>query len=99
MARKSFKTVAGFLRSMENDLCFAQEKAKLAGKTALSDEEGHRQIINHLLPTLGIKDRIGFTEKPLDAVQRMRKAAVSDKVAKDLDTCLKWLNDQRVTVV
>jgi hypothetical protein len=91
MARKKFKTVAGYLRSMADSLYLGQEKAKLAGKPALSDEDGQRQIINNLLLQLGIKDQVGFGEKPLVAVERMRKAAENDKLAKDLDTCLRWL--------
>jgi hypothetical protein len=96
MARKKFKTVAGYLRSMGDDLYFAQEKAKLAGRPAISDEEGQRQILNNLMPFLEIKDRIGFNEKPLDAIERMRKAAATEKQAKALDTCLKWLKQPRV---
>jgi hypothetical protein len=91
MTRKKFKTVAGYLRSMTDDLYFAQQKAKWAGKPALSDEDGLRQIVNNLLLQLGIKDQIGLAEKPLLAVERLRKAAENEKQAKDLDTCLRWL--------
>jgi hypothetical protein len=76
---------------MADSLYLGQEKAKLAGKPPLSDEDGQRQIINNLLLQLGVKDQVSLNEKPLVAVERMRKAAESDKLAKDLDTCLRWL--------
>jgi hypothetical protein len=91
MARRKYKTVAGYLRAMENDLGYKQEMARLHGKPVISVEDGQRQIINNFFVFLSIKDRVGPTEKPLDAIKRMRAAAVTDKQKADLDTCLKWL--------
>jgi hypothetical protein len=91
MTQKKFKTIAGYLRSTGDAHYYAQEKAKLAGRPALSDEEAQRQIINNLLPQIGIVGQIGSTEKPVDVVTRLRLAPENEKRAKDLDTCLQWL--------
>jgi hypothetical protein len=91
MANKKFKTIAGYLRSAGDNHYYAQEKAKLAGVPALSDEEVQRRIINNLLPQIGIAGQIGPTEKPIDVVTRLRQAPENEKRAKELDTCLQWL--------
>jgi hypothetical protein len=87
----ALKTIAGYLRSTGDNHYYAQEKAKLAGKPSLSDEEAQRQIINNLLPQIGIAGQIGATEKPIDVVTRLRQAPENEKQAKNLDTCLQWL--------
>ena len=59
MARKKFKTVAGYLRSAGGDFYYAQERAKHAGAPVTPDEEGQRRILNNLLPQIGIAGQIG----------------------------------------
>jgi hypothetical protein len=71
---KKFKTVSGYLRSMETDLCYQQQMAKLNGRPAISDDEGQRQIINNLLQQLGIGGQIEQAEKPHDAIRRLRQS-------------------------
>jgi hypothetical protein len=89
MARKKFKTIAGYLRSMETDLWAQQARAKREGRSFLSDEEGQRQILNNLFGQMGI-GTIAQDEKPLAAVVRLREGA-SEKHLKDLSACMKWL--------
>jgi CRISPR/Cas system type I-B associated protein Csh2 (Cas7 group RAMP superfamily) len=91
MARKKFKTVAGYLRSMGDDLYYKQETAQRQGRPAISDAEGKRQILNNLLPQIGIAGCIGSDEKPVDAIKRLREAAQTERDIKNLDACLKWL--------
>jgi hypothetical protein len=91
VARKKFKTVAGYLKSAGDGFYYKQEMAKLKGTVTLSEEQARREILNNLLPQIGIKDQIGPAEKPVDAVERMRKAPENEKQAKNLDTCLQWL--------
>lgn len=95
MARtKKFKTVAGYLRSMENDLYYQQERAKREGRSAISDDEGQRQIINNLLRQIGVAV-IEQTESPLAGVKRLRQAT-NEAQGKTLDACLKWLTQPTV---
>jgi hypothetical protein len=98
---KKFKTVAGYLRSMGDQLYYKQEKAKLEHRPVISDDEGERDIINNLLPQLGIVGRIGQDEKPRDGVKRLQQAAQGDAQVKALAACLKWLNgsSQRVRFI
>jgi hypothetical protein len=89
---KKFKTVAGYLRSMEDQLSYKQAMAELGGQHVMSDEDGERQIINNLLLQFGLADRIGADEKPRDGVRRLQQVARSDVQIKALAACLKWLN-------
>jgi hypothetical protein len=86
MARtKKFKTVAGYLRSNENE--------KLCGVDPDSDAERtiERQIINHMLPQLGITDTIKLDEKPRDGVERLLQQTTEVRQLKALKDCRKWL--------
>jgi hypothetical protein len=87
------KNVSRYLRRQEADLRYLQDTCRKANRAALapSDEEGQRRILNDLLSRLGIKGRVGLTEKPLDVVTRMRAAAANEDHARDLDACLHWL--------
>jgi hypothetical protein len=98
MRHKKFKTVAGYLRSMGDNLYYRQEMAKLRGGAGLSDEEGEKQIINNLLPQIGISGVIEPTEKPRDGIHRLRQTVQDERHMKALNDCLKWLGRGRWTV-
>jgi hypothetical protein len=88
---KKFKTVAGYLRSMHDNLSHRQGMARLRGGTSLSDEEVERQVINSLLPQTGIGGVIGPTEKPREGIHRLRQTVQDEQHIKILNDCLKWL--------
>jgi hypothetical protein len=97
---KKFKTIAGYLRNMENQLAHKQAMAELKGQPAISTEVGERDTINHLLPQIGVNtDRIGADEKPRDGVERLQRMAQGDTQVKALAACLKWLKRPRVVDV
>jgi hypothetical protein len=92
VARKKFKTIAGYLKSAGDKFFYAQEMAKLKGTVTVSEEQARREILNNLLPQIGIKGQIGPAEKPVDVITRLRQAPERDAgQVKSLDTCLKWL--------
>jgi hypothetical protein len=96
--RRQFKTVAGYLRSMEEQLACIQERAKVEGRTPMSEDDGQRQILNNLFFQRGW-GRIGINERPIDAVKRLHGEALTAQRAqdiKDLKACLKWLGFQHV---
>jgi hypothetical protein len=72
--------------------------ARSAGRPVPSDEDGQREILNNLLPQIGNKDLIGPSEKPIDAIKRMRQATGHPGLVKNFDICLRWLNQPRVRV-
>ena len=90
--RKKFKTIAGYLRSMEQDLWHRQAMAERDGKPSISEADGHRRIINNLLPQIGVADSIGQAESPRDGIRRLRATATGDVQIKALDACAKWLD-------
>lgn len=98
MARKSFKTVSGYLRSKSDDLCAAQARAKRLGQTPMSDADGAREILNNLLPQLGL-GLIAISETPLDGIKRLQPTAQDDRQTKALSDCLKWLKKPRIVSV
>jgi hypothetical protein len=98
MARKKFKTVAGYLRSMSDDLYYAQAKAEQQGRQPIADEDGLRQILNNLLPQLGI-GRIDDHERLIDGIQRLQQTAHGDQQTKALVDCLKWLKQPTPRVI
>jgi hypothetical protein len=95
MRHKKFKTVAGYLRSMGDNLSYRQEMAKLRNGVTMSDEEGERQIINNLLPQIGISGSIEPAEKPPDGIHRLRQTVQEERHIKALNDCLKWLGRDR----
>jgi hypothetical protein len=92
VARKKFKTIAGYLKSAGNDFYDKQERANRAGTLTVSEEQARRDILNYLLPQIGIKGQIGPAEKPIDVITRLRQAPERDAgQIENLDTCLQWL--------
>jgi hypothetical protein len=94
--RKKFKTFAGYLRSMGDELYYAQEKAKLRGGRPIPEDEGQRQIINNLLTQVGTTGRVGLTENPRDGVKRLQAEPQTERAAEALAACAKWLAEPRV---
>ena len=98
---RKFKTAAGYLRSKEKQLYYKQGRAESRNETAISDDDGARQIINGLLPQIGVTESIALSEHPAEAVQRMlhhargtTRAGVLDPRLIGLEACEKWLKRQ-----
>ena len=89
--RKKFKTIAGYLRSMEQDLWHQQAIAERSGKVGISDDDGRRQIINNLLSQIEGAGSIDQAESPRDGVKRLRVTATSARQVEALDACARWL--------
>jgi hypothetical protein len=95
---KTYTTIGRYLFSQEQALLQQQAIAELNGRTVTLMTDGHRQIINHLLPQIGVVGLIGQTENALDGVKRLRAAATDDKQIKDLDVVARWLAEANVKV-
>jgi len=93
--QKKFKTVAGYLRSAEEHLWYEQSAAKREGRSGISDEDGQRQIINNLLPQVGI-ETLKIGEKCSEGIDRLRQASTDERQSKVLDDVLKWLRKPRL---
>ena len=89
---KKFKTVAGYLRSAEDRLYSQRAMAELQGQPAIAEEDGKRQIINSMLPQLGL-ERLQATEAPRDGIKRLQQTAQTDQQKKALDACLGGLGE------
>lgn len=96
--RKKFKTIAGYLRSMEQDLWHRQGMAELNGKPGIADDDGHRFIVNNLLSQIERAGSIGPAETPRDGVKRLRATAINPAEIEALDACAKWLDKPGVKV-
>ena len=66
--------------------------AELNGRAGMSTDDGQRQIIDNLLPQIGITGNIDAAEKPVDAIKRLRQMSENAAHSKALDTCLRWFN-------
>jgi hypothetical protein len=70
MKHKKFKTVAGYLRSCGDRLLYRTLPEDKNQRIALV-QTGQRDIINSLLPQIGITHHIETSEKPSDGIKRL----------------------------
>lgn len=92
MATRKFKTVAGYLRSWGERL--ARVEPNSDAERALE-----RQIINNLLPQIGMSETIVDGEMPRDGIARIRKLTTDPAKCKALDACRKWLGRMKIISV
>ena len=91
--QKKFKTVGGYLRSNEGKI-LSKLPTDDVGRRVAAVQAGQREVINHLLPQIGITDRIADTEAPRDGIARL--IAVDGKTAQQVDAltaCERWLKN------
>jgi hypothetical protein len=86
---KKFKTIGGYLRSEGTDLFKKLRRHKQYGITGISEYEGRRNIINNLLPQMGVSGQILPGEDLKAGIQRLQRE--TPQHAKDLYECMKWL--------
>src|SRR5262245_36489668 len=91
---KQFKTVGGYLRSNEGKILSKLPTDDDPGRRVAAVQAGQREVINHLLPQIGITDRIADAEAPRDGIARL--IAVDGKTAQQADAlaaCERWLKN------
>jgi hypothetical protein len=95
---KKFKTVSGYLRSNEyrilSKLPTDNDPEDNRRRRVAAVQAGQREVINYLLPQIGITDRIADAETPRDGVARL--IAVDGKTEQQADAlraCDRWLKN------
>jgi hypothetical protein len=95
---KKFRTVGGYLRSNEgrilSKLPTDDDPEENRRRRVAAVQAGQREVINLLLPQIGITDRIADAEAPRDGVARL--IAVNGKTAQQADAlmaCDRWLKN------
>ena len=96
MRTKKFKTVSGYLRSADNRLQYDLPKDRDQRIAAV--RSGQRDIINNLLPQLGLSTTIDVNEKPSDGIARMLAAGGTEQQVKALKDCQRWLKNYVVVM-
>jgi hypothetical protein len=89
---KKFKTVAGYLRSNGDRLFWRplpDDKEQLIAAVRI----GQRDILNNLLPQIGIADRIGDAELPREGIERLLKLGGNEQQVAALEACRRWLKN------
>ena len=97
MKRKKFKTAAGYLRSAGDQLLWRdlpEDKEQLIAAV----RAGQRDILNNLLPQIGIADRIGGAELPRDGIERLLKLGGNEQQVATLETCRRWLKNFMIPI-
>ena len=92
MAQKKFKTVAGYLRSMSDQLLWRDLPEDKEQRIAAVRAE-QRNILNNLFPQIGIPDRIGDAERPREVIERLLKLGGNEQQVAALETCRRWLKN------
>jgi hypothetical protein len=100
MATKKYKTVNGYLRSQDEQmLCkIAWDASDEARITAI--KAGQRDIINGLLPQLGLP-QLDANETSLDGIERLLRVVGfypdgTSQQVKALEDCQRWLKNYRI---
>ena len=94
---KKFKTVAGYLRSKGDQLLWRdlpEDKEQLIAAV----RAGQRDILNSLLPQIGVTDRIEDAELPREGIERLLKLGGNERQVATLETCRRWLKNFVVPV-
>jgi hypothetical protein len=93
-----YKTVAGYLRShagrILSKLPTDDDPEENRRRRVVAVQAAQRDVINHLLPQIGITDCIADAETPRDGVARL--IAVDGKSAQQADAlraCERWLEN------
>jgi hypothetical protein len=87
---KKFKTVAGYLRSGGDRLLYRTLPQDKDQRIAVV-QAGQRDIINSLLPQIGITHRIEASEKPSDGIKRLLAMGGTAQQVAALEACGRWL--------
>ena len=89
---KKYKTVAGYLRSCGDRLQYGKLPEDKDQRIA-AVQAGQRDIINNLLPQIGLAHRIKPTEKPIDGVARLLAIGGTAQQVSALEACRRWLKN------
>jgi hypothetical protein len=92
MKHKKFKTVAGYLRS-ESDRLLCRSLPEEKEQLLAAVRTGQRDILNNLLPQIGIADRIGDAELPREGLKRLFELDRSEQQVAALEACQRWLKN------
>ena len=93
---KKYKTVSGYLRNADNRLQYNLPEDRDQRIAAV--RSGQRDIINNLLPQLGLSTTIDVNEKPSDGIARMLAAGGTEQQVKALKDCQRWLKNYVVVL-
>jgi hypothetical protein len=98
MTTKKFKTVSGYLRSADMQLQYKLPKDDDDDARIAAIKTGQRNIINNLLPQLGLP-KLDGDETPGDGVERLLALGGTDnRQVKALKDCQRWLKNYRFIV-
>ena len=89
---KKYKTVAGYLRGCDERLRYGN-LPKDKDQRIAAVQAGQRDIINSLLPQLGLEHRIDANEKPIDGVTRSLAMGGTKQQVAALEACRRWLKN------
>jgi hypothetical protein len=89
---KKYKTVAGYLRSCGERLQYGKLPEDKDQRIA-AVQAGQRDIINSLLPQIGLAQHIEATEKPIDGITRLLAQGGTEQQVAALETCRRWLKN------
>jgi hypothetical protein len=92
MTTKKYKTVAGYLRSCGESLSY-RKMPEDRDQHIAAVRAGQRDIINNLLPQIGITGRIEAAEKPSDGVERLLAMGGTAQQVSALEACRRWLKN------
>jgi hypothetical protein len=92
MARKKFKTVAGYLRS-GGDQLLSRHLPEDKERCIAVVRAGQRDILNNLFPQIGIADRISDAELPREGIERLLRLGGNEQQVAALETCRRWLKN------
>jgi hypothetical protein len=90
---KKYKTVAGYLRSCGERLQYDGKLPEDKDQRIAAIRAGQRDIINGLLPQIGLAQRIEATEKPIDGVARLLAQGGTAQQVAALEACRRWLKN------
>jgi hypothetical protein len=97
MRHKKFKTVAGYLRSCGERLQY-HELPEDKDQRIAAVQAGQRDIINNLLPQIGLAQRIEATEKPIDGIARLLAQGGTAHQIAPLEACRRWLKNYLIVL-
>src|SRR6516164_7316596 len=97
MRHKKFKTVAGYLRSCGERLQY-HELPEDKDQRIAAVQAGQRDIINNLLPQIGLAQRIEATEKPIDGIARLLAQGGTAHQIAALEACRRWLKNYLIVL-
>jgi hypothetical protein len=97
MASKKFKTVAGYLRSADDELhCGALRNIEGEARIAAT-KTGQRNIINGLLPQLGLP-KLSNDEEPREGIKRLIAIGGTEQQVKALKAVERWLKNYIIVI-